>query len=489
MKINNNTILHMLLTAALLISSGCMMGPDYSRPKTAAETSDPFYRGGEHIQGANSLNDNYQWWKRFADPVTSFLVDESLRNSPDSKVAAARVLQAQAQYAQAAGATLPQVSYDLQRTRTKTSFNFGTGRISPLTTTYQQNLSVNYVLDFFGKLKRSKRAAWDNLLSAKENQQAVIHSLIANVVTARINIAILERRLGLAKSNRESLQKTLNIVQRRYEQGLLGALDLRLARENFAAAQAAVPQIELSLAQAYHSLDSLLGHKPGYSRDLPQSLADLPDLSAIPVGMPASLLDRRPDVRAAELSLKAANEEIGVSIASLYPDLTLSGSTGRSADLWRDIWIDETETYTAVMRLAQPIFAGGQLQAGVDLAKGRYSELAAQYAKTVLTAVKEVEDALVSERLLKERLKHSRGRLNEAKMAEELSRERYQRGVESILKVFESERRRRTAEEELAILKGDLWTTRVNLFLALGGDWIDEESDKKDEDRKYAEKF
>jgi len=202
----------------------------------------------------------------------------------------------------------------------------------------------------------------------------------------------------------------------------------------------------------------------------------LPDLTPVPVGMPASLLDRRPDVIAAEMSLRSGTEQIGVSIAQLYPDFTLSAAYGRSADRWRDLWIGETEIYSAVFRLTQPIFKGGQLKAQVDAAKARHAELSADFAKTVLTAIKEVEDALASEELLQERLKYVQIRFKEASDAENLSVERYQRGVESILTVLESERRRRIAENDLAILKGLIWNNRVDLFLALGGDWVGDEN-------------
>jgi multidrug efflux system outer membrane protein len=204
-------------------------------------------------------------------------------------------------------------------------------------------------------------------------------------------------------------------------------------------------------------------------------------LEPVPVGLPAALLDRRPDVIAAEFSLRASNERIGASIAQLYPDLTLNGSYGFSGDIIEDIFQqDETEMYSLLSRLAQPIFRGGQIRAQIDAAEARYAELAANYAETVLTAMREVEDALISEQLLQTQLKHTRVRLREAKDAVSLSKERYQRGVEGILAVLESERRSRIAEEELAILMGQLWTTRINLFLALGGDWdYQQESEKQ----------
>ena len=146
-----------------------------------------------------------------------------------------------------------------------------------------------------------------------------------------------------------------------------------------------------------------------------------------------------------------------------------------SISRWRDIWEHFSETYSATFGLAQPIFSGGRLRAQVDGAEARYVELVADYAGTVLTAMREVEDALVSERLLQEQFKHTALSLEEARAAENLSQERYQRGVDSLLAVLVIERRRRIAEEQLTILRGQIWTTRVNLHLALGGDWNDQE--------------
>ncbi len=205
-------------------------------------------------------------------------------------------------------------------------------------------------------------------------------------------------------------------------------------------------------------------------------------MQPVSIGLPAALLDRRPDVRAAELALRAANERIGISIAQLFPDLTLSAGIGRSADTWEDIWTDKTETYSALFILTQPIFKGGQLKAQVEAAKARYEELLANYSATVLTAIREVEDALAGDQLLQIQLKHAQRRFTEAKAAEQLSKQRYQTGVDPILTVLETERRRRIAEEAVAILKGQIWTTRVNLFLALGGDWADEQEAELEED-------
>ncbi len=463
-----------LIAFASVALSGCMVGPDYTRPATAADTNDGFVYTGPHIQDAdvNNVGAPQGWWQRFGDSVTSDLVSEALGNNKDIAAAAARVLQAGALFAEVRGQRLPDVSYNFGRSRGKTSFNFGgVGRFSDLSTTFLQDISVNYMVDIFGKLKRAERSAWADMLAAEANRQAVTNAVISGVVKARAGIATLQRQFDIARANTKNWQRALEIIERRYNRGLVGPLDVRLARENLAASEAAEILVEWSLIKARNALDVLLGRRPGTTAPLARSLPELPDLEPVAVGMPAMLLDRRPDVRAAEFALESTSEQIGVSIAQLYPDLTLSGVYGRSADIFDDLFIDETEIYSAIMRLSAPIFKGGQLRARVDFSKARYSELAANYAQTVLRALQEAEDALVNEQMLQRRLNALKVRFEQAKAAEKLAGDRYIRGVERLITVLETERRRRIAEDALNIVKGNLWVSRVDLLLALGGDW------------------
>jgi multidrug efflux system outer membrane protein len=455
-----------------------MVGPKYSRPESVAEKSDGFVSVGKHDVDVNELADVDRWWLNFADPVTNRLVDDALSNNYGLKAAAARVLQAQANLDVAGGRRWPQVNYGIGRSRNKSSFNFGGGRFDNISTTFSQNISVSYVLDLWGKLKRTQRAAWAQMLASQSGQRAITNSLIASVIKARIDIAMRQRRLAIARANSVSQAETLKIVERRYGLGLVGPVDVRLARENLASAQSVEPAIELGLRKAHNALDVLLGRGPGKSEELTETLADLPDLQPIGIGIPASLLDRRPDVIAAELALRAANERVGVSIAQLYPDLTFTASYGRNADEWHDIWIDETEVYSAVFNLVQPIFTAGRIRAQIAGAQAKYEELAADYAGAILNAMREVEDALIGEVILQRQLEKVQHQFSQAKAAEELSHQRYRRGVENILTVLAAERRRRIAENELTFIKGQIWTTRVNLFLALGGDWANEETKK-----------
>lgn len=467
----NRRILNPVLFMLCMILSGCTVGPDYERPEIEGAEGSYVFDGGDVLDG-NDFRFT-RWWETFADPVTSELVEYALENNFSLKAAAARVIQSEAIYKINYGQTLPQVDYEFFYERGKRSFNFNGGRFSNLSTTFQQQISASYVLDIFGKLKRAKRAAWDELLSSKASQLAVMHGLIANVVNGRIRVATLQRRVQIANANIESRQKTLDIVERRYRLGLVGPVDVRLARENLQASKSQRYQVMLTLVIAQNALDVLLGKKPASGGELAETLPDLPELEPVPLGVPAGLLDRRPDLLANEFVLMAASERIGVSVAGLYPDLTLTGNYGRAADKFEDIFIDETEIYSAVLGITQPIFAGGAIRGEIDRTKGVFEELAADYAQSVLEAIREVEDSLASEQLLSERLGHVEQRYEEAQAAKQLSLERYSRGVENILTVLESERRARIAEEELAIIKGDIWSARVDLLLALGGDWIE----------------
>jgi outer membrane protein, multidrug efflux system len=464
----------------VLLAGGCMIGPDYERPKTMAETATRFVHADGRAPDTNEPQGPDRWWERFGDPVTADLVRRALDGNLDLRAMAARVLQTQAGLAEARGRLWPDVSYDLSRMRSKQYIDLGglgppglgSGGFSFLTTTWSHNVSVSYLVDFWGKLRRSERAAWADVLGAEASQQAMVNSVVATVIQARIDIAMAQRRLAIVRANTESRQQTFNITERRYRGGLVGPVDVRLARATLESARAQEPAVELSLATARHALDVLLGRQPGASPDLPKTLPELPVLEPVPVGVPAALLDRRPDVRAAEFSLRSANELVGANMAQLYPDLTLTGSYGASSSRWEDVWDRDFEIYSAITGLTAPIWKGGQIRAQIRRAKARYAELAADYASVVLKAMQEVEDALTSEQLLQVQIEHTRLQFEESKAAEELSRRRYERGVESILTVLEAERNRRIAEEQLTILEGRIWTTRVTLHLALGGDWV-----------------
>ena len=451
-----------------------MVGPDYERPVTAAEPAGRFVYASEAASDPNAVLSG-PWWRDFGDPVTNDLVETALANNTDLASAAAGVLQAEAALGQIHGTRLPQVDYNFGRARTKTSFSLPqVGRVNFLDTTYDHSIDISYVTDLFGRLRRSERAAYNDLLSSEANRQALEHAVIAQVIGARIEIATQQRLLEIARENVANWQQNYEIVDQRYRQGLVPAVDVYIAKENLAGAQAQVTGLEQGLLLACNSLDVLLGRIPATTQNLAGSLAGLPLLEPVPVGLTAQLLDRRPDVRASEYQLAAAVERVGVNIGAMYPDLVLTGSVGYTGDVFEDLTRDENRVYSAVIGAALPLFHGGQLRAAVDGAEARVEQAAAEYAGVVLNAMREVEDALVRERKIREQFVQLADRLAQALQAERLARERYQKGVSNILLVLETERSRRMAENELVTAQGGLWQTRVQLMLALGGDWGNE---------------
>jgi len=452
-----------------LLLSSCTLGPDPERPVTAADAAPAFVHAPESAAAAFAGD---RWWQRFGDPALDALVEEALERNLELEVAAARVLEAQAALDRAAGARWPQVQAGASGTRSKSSFVLpSVGRVGIYSTTYAADLSVSYQVDLFGRLARSRQAAWADLLASGAAAEVVRHSVISQVVRARVQIATLERALGIAGDIRSSWQTTLGTVERRYESGVVQALDLRLARENLASAQGAEVAVEGALAQARLALDVLLGRRPGTGAELPQTLPLLPDLEPIPPGLPADLLDRRPDLRQAEMRLAAATSRVGVALADLYPTLSLTGSAGTRSDDLSELVSTDGLIYNAVASLLGPLFTGGQRRAEVDAARARVDQAAATYAQAVLVALREVEGALVADATSRRQVELATRRVEEARSADRISRDRYQRGVQPMLAVLETERRLRAAEEALITARADLWLARVNLFLALGGDW------------------
>ncbi len=454
-----------------LALSGCMVGPDYERPETAADGDIAFVNAPSSWKDADAGESGGAWWESFGDPVVSELVETALANNTSLWSAAAAVDESRALLAQSHGVRLPDVSYLGLRGRAKSSFNSPAGRLSFISQTYSQELSISYIADIFGKLRRAEQGAVADLLATEAAREALTHSVIAQVVRGRTRIATLERLIEIALADIESRKDTLEIVERRYGRGLVSSLDVHLARENLAAAAAFEPQLRQSLQLARHGLDVLLGMRAGASANLPDTLGDLPDLSPVPVGLPAGLLDRRPDVRAAEFQLVAATERVGVSVAEMFPDFTLTGSGGYRSGKFATLMDPESEIWAGVIGLAAPVFKGGRLKAGVEAARARSERARAAYAGVVLEALREVEDALVRCEMLSWRMKELEVRLREARSAEELADDRYSKGLERILIVLETERRRRLAENELVSTKGQLFGGRIDLFLALGGDW------------------
>ncbi len=456
-----------LLLPLILSLAACTLGPQYERPKTAADEVVGFSEPTAEVQVNLS-----PWWTRFGDPTTTELVEAALEHNTDLRVAAARLLEAQASLDGSKASLWPQLNYNLSASHTKTSFVLPEmGRRTIYSTTYSTGLSLSYQLDLFGKLKRSRQGAWASYLAEEANRLTVEHTVVAGVVRSRVALANAQEAARIAREIRDSWKETLNSIERRYSLGLGGAVDLYLARENLAATEATLSQLEATIRVARNSLDVLLGRAPGSGPEIPETLPELPDLHPVPAGIPAALLDQRPDLIRAEMQLEAATYGVGAALADLYPSLSLTASGGTSSDALSDLLDSKASVYNLVGNLLGPIFAGGQRKAAVRAARARADAAAAAYSGAVLQALADVENALAKDAANRRRLTEIRRQLENARAADQLARDRYARGVEAFLKVLETERRLRVAEQSMISARADAWNTRIDLFLALGGDW------------------
>ena len=466
---NRITGLIALMVAIVLGLAGCTLGPEPERPATAADVGENYVHASEEPRP--ELPEVSPWWRTFGDETTIELVELALENNIDLRVAAARVLEAEAGLKKAGGARLPQIGYGLSASEQRNSFVLPEiGRRDIDSTTYAYNFNVSWQADLFGRLKRTQQSQWASLLAEEANREAVVHAVVASVVRARVLVATAAWALEINQEITRSWESTTRTVDRRYRAGVAGAVELHLARENLASARASEAFFEGVLEQARLALDVLVGRRPGGSEMLPDTLPQLPPLDPVPLGLPAALLDRRPDLRQAEMRLEAATYGVGAAVANLYPDLSLTGSVGENGDRINDLDISNF-VYNIVANLTGPIFTGGQRRADVAAARARAEQAAAVYAGAVLGALREVEEALVLSDTSFESFELTTERVFEARAANRLAKERYQRGVEGLLTVLETERRLRLAEQAIISNTSDVWNTRIDLFLALGGDW------------------
>jgi multidrug efflux system outer membrane protein len=472
-----------LLAAIALVAgtAACTLGPEPERPVTSAEVGDAWVHAED--QGELELPEVSPWWRTFGDETTTELVELALAENLDLRAAAARVLEAEAGLKRAGGARLPQVGYGAGASKQRNSFVLPEiGRRTVDSTTYSYDFNIAWQADLFGRLKRTQQSQWALLLAEEAAQEAVVHAVVASVVRARVLVATADWALDINREITRSWEATTRTVERRYRAGIAGAVELHLARENLAAARASEAVIEGQLEQARLALDVLVGRRPGSAEMLPETLPQLPSLDPVPVGLPVALLDRRPDLRQAEMQLAAATYGVGAALANLYPDLSLTGSVGENGDRINDLDISNF-VYNIIGNLTGPLFTGGQRRADVDAARARAEQAAALYGGAVLNALREVEDALVMGEATKENFELTTERVSEARAADRIAKERYQRGVEGLLTVLETERRLRLAEQANISSTSDVWNARIDLFLALGGDWgADPEPEQPEED-------
>jgi multidrug efflux system outer membrane protein len=456
----------LLLCAAVLVA-GCTVGPDYTRPEVAAP---PAYRGADAAPptaGTRSFGD-LAWASVFPDPELQALIRTALAQNYDLQVAAARILQAQSQATIAGSLPFPSVDGSIDA-----SYNTTTGSDRPSPDSIfepRAGFGVAWEVDFWGRFRRGTEAAQADLLAAEEARYAVMATLVAQVGQAYLNLRALDLTLEISRRTVDSRVQSLDLVKARLDGGVAGILEVRQAETLLYTATKAIPEVQRQIEQTENFINILLGQDPGpikRGRPLEGQIA----APGLPPGLPTELLTRRPDIRQAEQQLVSANAQIGVAMALLYPQVTLSGFAGVGNSTISGTSVGPYGVFSLLPAITLPIFNAGRLRANVEFNEARAQEAALVYQQTLRQAFREVADALVEIRKRQEFRQQQELLVGALSDASEVAKLRYEGGVSSYLEVLDTERQYFDAEIQLVQAKRDESASVIQLYRALGGGW------------------
>ena len=454
--------------AAVLFISGCVVGPNYKRPIVNAPTT---YRGLTDAEAANpvpaSLGDQ-KWWEVFQDQQLQQLVRTALQQNYDVRIAAARVLEAQAQLGITRANQFPSVngsgtgaSLRNPATGPIPSYEFNYGRVTA---------NAAWQLDFWGAYRRATEAARAQLLASEWARQEVNATLVANVASAYFQLRELDLELDITKSALASRKESLQLTQTLEEHGINSILDVRQAEQLVYTAAGQIADQERRIEQQENLLSNLMGNNPGA---VPRGidLTEQPHAPEVPAGLPSSLLERRPDIRQAEQQMIAANAQIGVARAAYFPQISLTAAPGFQSASLTNLFSGPSGLWTFSGSITQPIFTAGKLRSGVRLAEAQQQETLLAYQQTIQGAFRGVSDALVAYRKDQEFRAQQELLARSAQDAAQLSGQRYKSGTTSYLEVLTNETNYFSAELGLAQARLNELLALVQIYQALGGGW------------------
>jgi multidrug efflux system outer membrane protein len=460
---------------------GCTVGPNYKRPAVdvpgayrgvAPDASDQSTAQPEQAQpqpqpAAQSLGDE-KWWDVFQDPTLQGLIRTALKNNYDVRIAATRVLQAQAQLGITHADQLPTLSAG------GTIYSQQSPVIGPIPSyeLTQGNLtaSAGWNPDFWGKYRRATEAARANLLANEWAQKEVISTLVASVAADYFTLRQLDLQLEISKRTYADRQHSLQLTQQLEENGINNLLDVRQSEQLVYTAATEIPDFERQIAQEENAISILLGNNPG---DVPRGLklTEQPHTPEVPAGLPSALLERRPDIREAEQTLVAANAQIGVAKAAYFPQISLTGTAGYESPSLTNLFTGPAGLWTLAAAFTQPIFEGGRLKNGVRLSQAQEQQMVLTYEQTIQGAFRDVSNALVAYRKDREFRVQQQNLLASAQDAANLSNQRFDAGTTDYLEVLTNETNAFSAELGLAQAQGNELIALVQLYQALGGGW------------------
>ncbi len=456
--------------ALALALAGCAVGPDYQRPQSTLPAA---YREAPAATAASAID--RQWWRAFDDAELNALVDKALADSADIRIALARVEQADALARQAGAELFPEIDLGGAASRGRAS---GLAASSPplgtplIGNNFQLALSTAYELDFWGKFRRARESALAQAEASRYARDTVRLTLASSVAGSYINLRSNDAQIAATRATLQTRDGAYTIAKRRYESGSTSRLDLEQAENSRANAAAQLSLLLQARALNANLLAQLVGDPALAPSESDAELSKLPLPPVPPVGLPASLLDARPDVRAAEALLASANANIGVAKAALFPSISLTGSFGGQSEDLSNLFKGGARIWSGGALIDLPIFDAGRRSARLDQASAIEKEAVEQYRKTAETAFREVRDALVTVSQSAESERQFERALTAARNVERISRARYEAGSAAFLELLDAQRSTNDAQVLFIRARQNRLVASVDLYKALGGGWM-----------------
>ncbi|ESY64024.1 MULTISPECIES: efflux transporter outer membrane subunit [Mesorhizobium] len=453
---------------AAVLLSGCVVGPDYQKPLLAMPAS---WSGQQATKPAKPAQLS-KWWQRLRDPELNALVEEAVAGNLDVATARAKIREARASYRQSVATLLPSADGSGSATRNRAAATSSGTTTSTSYDQYQAGFDASWELDLFGANRRHVEAASYGLDASEENLRSILLTLVGDVGSNYVQARGYQTRIALARRSAASQRQTAELTRMMALAGTATAADVAKAMGQASGTEAEIPTLETSYAQAVHRLSVLTGRPPAALAERLKRAKPIPTPRLpIPTGIPADLLLARPDVRMAEWQYAQYTAKIGQAEAARYPSVSLTGDISTTALKLGELGKNSTIGWSFGPSLSVPLFNGGQLKAAVDVARAQRDQYFIAYKASVLTALEDVENALVS--LAQERIRN--GKLASSTKAytdaAQLERTLYKAGEASLLDVLDAERSAYSAEDSLLQSRVSIATDYMALNKALGGGW------------------
>jgi len=464
-----------LPTLTALILAGCSLAPKYERPEAPVPAQYPSYgEGAASGQHTTASSADLGWREFFRDPQLLALIEIALQNNRDLRIAVERVEEARAQYGIQQSERFPTFGVGglAQVTRNPEALRMGQDAPS-VSRVYQAGVGITaFELDFFGRIKNLTEAAYQQFLATEEARRTVHITLVAQVAEAYFSLRAAEQQLDLARKTLASRQGSYDIVKRRFDAGVAGALDLNQARGQLDSIRADIAELTRLEAQAQNALLLLLGQQPPASLPKAEVFGKDQLLPSIPVGLPSDLLTRRPDIIGAEHALIGSNANIGAARAAFFPNISITGLLGFASPQLGGLFSSDNRYWTYSPQLTIPLFSGG-VSGNLDLAEARKNIAVAQYEKAVQVAFREVADTLAGEATFASQLEALRSLEDSTAESLNIAKLRYEEGIDSFLQVQTAEVNLYSAQRQFLQTGLNSLLNRVELYKALGGGWVE----------------